>query len=263
LAPQLRNYEKRPQQVTVLDIPLVGNADARAKVLKREGLKFQVPIKLSWLYEGNNRELSIYALVDTGAEATIFDTDFVEQMMIPWVKRETRLRLESADGSILKRSGTVQVKNVEMGVPDARLGKNKTLDLVTEVACLEPGCPLILGFDWITVQCDKVRVTTSSGLELKRALEIEEVTDFSEFGEILEQSSYVSLIQVGKWESRRLSTGKVHRIMQIIVGEDLKTQAERLAVQYRDFVEIFGKAAQASLPAHGPQDIVIDLEPGK
>jgi len=113
------------------------------------------------------------------------------------------------------------------------------------------------------VQCDKLRVTTPYGLELKRALEIEEVTDFSEFGEILEQSSYVSLIHMGKWESRCLSTGKVRRIMQIIVGEDLKTLAERLPVQYRDFVEIFGKAAQASLPAHGPQDMVIDLEPGK
>ena len=117
-------------------------------------------------------------MVNTGAEATIFDTDFVEQMMMPWMNKETRLRLESADSSILKRSGTVQVKNVEMCVPDARSGKNKTLDLVTKVTCLEPGCPLILGFDWIMVQCDKLRVTTPYGLELKRALEIEEVMDF-------------------------------------------------------------------------------------
>jgi len=48
-----------------------------------------------------------------------------------WVKRETRLRLESADGSIRKKSGTVQVKNVEICVSDARLSKHKTLDLVT------------------------------------------------------------------------------------------------------------------------------------
>jgi len=89
------------------------------------------------------------------------------------------------------------------------------------------------------------------------------VTDFSEFGEILEQSSYVSLIHVGKWESRRLSTGKVRRIMQIIVNEDLKTLAKRLPVQYREFVKTFGKVAQASLPAHRPQDMIIDLEPGK
>jgi len=67
LAPQLSNYKTRPQQVAVLDIHLVGNADAWAKVLKHEGLKFPVPIKLSWLYEGNKRELSINALVDTAA----------------------------------------------------------------------------------------------------------------------------------------------------------------------------------------------------
>jgi len=252
LAPQLSDYEKRPQQVAVSDIYLVGNADARVKILKREELKFLVPVKLSCTYEGNIREISINALVDTGVEATIFDMDFVEQMMILWVKTETRLRLESADGSRLETLGTVQVKNVEMCMPDARSGKNKTLDLMTEVVYLEPGCPLILGFDWITAQCDKLRVTTPYGLEPKRALEIEEVTDFSEFGEIREQSSYVGLIHVGKWESRRLSTGKVCRIMQIIVGEDLKTLAERLPVQYRDFIKIFGKAAQASLPAHGP-----------
>jgi len=82
LAPQLSDHEKRPQQVAVSDIPLVGNADIRAKVLKCKGLKFLVPVKISWLYEGNKRELSINALVDTGAEATIFDNDFVEQMMI-------------------------------------------------------------------------------------------------------------------------------------------------------------------------------------
>jgi len=73
----------------VLDIFLVGKADAWAKVLKYEGLKFLVPVKLSWLYEGNKRELSINALVDTGVKATIFDIDFVEQIMMPCAKRET------------------------------------------------------------------------------------------------------------------------------------------------------------------------------
>jgi len=83
-------------------------------------------------------------------------------------------------------------------MPDASSGKNKTLDLVTEVAYLKPGCALILSFHWITTQCDKLSVTTSYGLKLKRALEIEEVTDFCEFGEMLEQSSYVGLKHVGK-----------------------------------------------------------------
>jgi len=82
LGPQLSDHEKRPQQVAVWDISLVGNADARAKVLKCEGVKFLVSVKLSWTYEGNIREISINALVDTGAEATMFDTDFVVQIII-------------------------------------------------------------------------------------------------------------------------------------------------------------------------------------
>jgi len=53
LAPQLSDHEKSPQQVAVSDIPLVGKADTRAKVLKREELKFLVPVKLSWLCETN------------------------------------------------------------------------------------------------------------------------------------------------------------------------------------------------------------------
>jgi len=105
--------------------------------------------------------ITVNALIDTGAELTILDADFVEQMMMPLVKRENRLRLESADGSLLKRSGTVQVKQVQLEVPDARSGKQKIIDLVTEFACLEPGCPLLLGFDWITAHCDKLTVTFS------------------------------------------------------------------------------------------------------
>jgi len=54
-----------------------------------EGLQFLVPVKLSWLYKANNRELCINALVDTGTETILFDTDFVLQMMMRWVKRET------------------------------------------------------------------------------------------------------------------------------------------------------------------------------
>jgi len=36
-----------------------------------------------------------------------------------------------------------------------------------------------------------------------------------------------------------------------------------LPTQYRDFVRIFGKEAQATLPAHGEQDMTIDLKPRK
>jgi len=56
--------------------------------------------------------------------------------MMPLVKRENRLRLEGADSLLLKRSGIECVQIVQMEVPDARSGRNKTHDLVAEVACL-------------------------------------------------------------------------------------------------------------------------------
>jgi len=148
-------------------------------------------------------------------------------------------------------------------VHDSRSGKLKLLALVTEVACLEPGCLLILGFGWITAHCAKLRVTSPYCVELKRRLEIEEVTDFSEFDEILEHAKYVGLIHMGKMEFPRVPTSQAFDVMQITAAENLQGLVERLPTQYRDFVRILGKEAQAALPAHGEQDMTIDLEPGK
>jgi len=171
--------------------------------------------------------------------------------------------LKSANSSLVKRSVTVQVKQVQLEVPDARSGKQKILDLVTEVVCLEPGCPLILGFDWITWHGYKLRVTSPYGLELKRALEIEEVTDFSKLDEIPEHAKYVGLIYVGKMESPRVPTSQAFDVMQIIATENQQGLAERLPTQYRDFVRNFGKEVQAALPAPVEHDMTIELKPGK
>jgi len=271
LATLISALEKRPRTVVASDILLARNpvsnfsllGKSSAKVLRPGGMKFLIHVKLSWVYGGNTRVITVNALIDTGAEVTILDTHFVEQMIMRWVKSEKRLRLETADGSLLKRSGTVQVKQVQLEVPDVRSGKQKILDLVTEVACLEPGCALILGFDWITAHCDKLRVTSPYGLELKRALENEEVTDLSKFDEILEHAKYVGLIHVGEMESPRVPTGQAFGVMKITAAVNLQGLAERLPTVYRDFVRIFGKEAQAALPAHGEQDMTIDLEPGK
>jgi len=84
---------------------------------------FHTPIRLSCVYGGNIKVITINVLIDTSAKVTILETDFVKQMIMPWVKRENRLRLESADGSLLKRSGTVQVKQVQLEVHNTRLGK--------------------------------------------------------------------------------------------------------------------------------------------
>jgi len=88
--------------------------------------------------------------------------------------------METADTSRLKRSGTVQVKQVLVEVPDAISGKQKILNLVIEVACLNQHCPLILEFDWITAHCDKLIVTSSYTLDLKGTLEIEDVIHFQD-----------------------------------------------------------------------------------
>jgi len=82
------------------------------KELRPGGMKFHIPVKLSWVYSGNTKVITGNTLIDTGAEVTILDMDFVVQMMIPGVKRENRLRLESADGCLLKTLRTVQLKQV-------------------------------------------------------------------------------------------------------------------------------------------------------
>ena len=156
------------------------------------------------------------------------DADFREQIMITWVKREKGQQLEGADGLLRKRSGIVQVQNVQMEVLDARLGHDKTLDLVAEVACLEPGCRLILGFHWITAYWKKLKVTRPNGLELNCTFEIEEGTDFSEFGEILERSQYVARMHVRELDTRRRADGTMRRVMKITAAEDLDPLASHL-----------------------------------
>jgi len=148
-------------------------------------------------------------------------------------------------------------------VPDARSCERKILDLVTQVSKLEPGCLVIYGFGWSTVDCDKVRVTSPYGLELKRTLEILEVMHFSEFDEILEDAKDVELIHFGKMESPRVPTARALDVPQITAVENLHALAGRLPTQYRDFVRFFGKEALAALTEHGEQDIIIDLDPEK
>ena len=87
--------------------------------------------------------------------------------------------------------------------------------------------------------------------------------DFSDFDEIQEYAKYLGLIYVGEMESPRVATGHAFDVMQITAAEDLQGLAERLPTKYRDFVRVLGKEAQAALPAHGEQDMTINLEPGK
>jgi len=56
--------------------------------------------------------------------------------MMPWFKQENRLTLESANGSLFNRSGTIEVKEVQLEVPNTKARKQKIIDLVTNVAFL-------------------------------------------------------------------------------------------------------------------------------
>ena len=66
---------------TVSNIYLDGKSGAKS--LKHGGLKFHVPVKLFWDYGVNKRDISFNTLIDIGAKVTIFDVDFVKQMIMP------------------------------------------------------------------------------------------------------------------------------------------------------------------------------------
>jgi len=68
---------------------------------------------------------------------------------------------------------------------------------------------------------DKLKVTSPNGVELKCTLEIEDITDFSEFDEILVHAKYVILIHVGEMKSPQVPTGQAFNVMQIIGAENL------------------------------------------
>jgi len=87
----ISGLEKRPRTVAALDISLSLNpvsifslvGKSSAKVLRPGGMEFHIPGKLSCVYCGYTRVITIKALIDTGAEMTILDMDFINQMMMP------------------------------------------------------------------------------------------------------------------------------------------------------------------------------------
>jgi len=91
LATLISALEKRSRRVAASDISLARDPVSNfslvgkpsAKVLRPGGMKFHIPVKLSWVYSGNTSVITVNALIDTGAEVTILDTHFVEQMMMP------------------------------------------------------------------------------------------------------------------------------------------------------------------------------------
>ena len=71
--------------------------------------------------------------------------------------------------------------------------------------------------------------------------------------------SFWADIEVVEWD--RLETLRVAHIQFTDAAGN--SVADRLPPQYRQFAQLFSREAQQQLPEHGPQDMTIDLEPGK
>jgi len=77
--------EKRQCTVVVSDISMARNPvsnfslllKSSVKVLRPCGMKFHIRVKLSWVYGGNTRVITVNALIDTGVKVTILDAQFV------------------------------------------------------------------------------------------------------------------------------------------------------------------------------------------
>ena len=235
---------------------------------------FIIKVAVKFLYEGKWKEITHDALIDTGAECSVYDIGYVEKELLPWKKREHRLRILGADGRRLDKSGIAQVTGLTMKVYDSKGKSLRETDLTTEIMELNDaahGCPLILGWDWLQKNVEKIAIDRPA-LEFYQPVEIQEVHDHSEWEEALEDSAWIGIVKVnsmGKsfWadievvEWDRLETLRVAHIQFTDAAGN--SVADRLPPQYRQFAQLFSREAQQQLSEHGSEDMTIDLEPGK
>jgi len=85
LATLISALKNRPRTMAASDILLAGNhvsnffllCKSSAEVLRPGGIKFHIPVKLSWVYGGNTRLITMNAIIDMGAEVKFLYQDFV------------------------------------------------------------------------------------------------------------------------------------------------------------------------------------------
>ena len=161
-----------------------------------------------------------------------------------------------------------------MKVYDSKGKSLRETGLTTEIMELNDaphGCPLILGWDWLQKNVEKIAIDRPA-LEFYQPVEIQGVHDHTEWEEALEDSAWIGIVKVnsmGKsfWadieivEWDRLETLRVAHIQFTDAAGN--SVADRLPPQYRQFAQLFSREAQQQLPEHASQDMTIDLEPGK
>ena len=94
---------------------------------------FLLPITISWKYLKQLKELLFDTLVDTGVDYSVLDIDFMERQLLPWTRREKSVQIRGINGSLCKYSGKVQVKGLQIRVPNLKTGQIKKTSLQMEV----------------------------------------------------------------------------------------------------------------------------------
>jgi len=273
--------DKRPHLEAGVDDILFKDSWVGKSEETRKGRAFLIPVSISWVHLGQLRNLSFEALLDTGADVSVFDIDFVERQLLPWTRRERPLRMRGIDGSLCKRSGKVQVKGLQLEITDSGTKRSRNTAFTAEAMTFGDRkvnhFPLILGMDWIQTHIHKIDIR-ARGVEFAEQIDLVEVHTHENWDNAVEEARYIGMINCERvnyahdmhhktsqadamdWATKRIRTVSAGSQWTDASGEAVEL---RLPVQYRPFAEVFSREAQQSLPAHGPHDMEINLEPGK
>ena len=188
---------KKPKTVPVASDPEVSDTSKVPQTvhINKSPKSFLIKVVISWDYMGNRKDLEVLALVDTGAECSVFDISFVEENLLPWKQRATPLRIVGADGSRCQRAGRIQAVGLTLEATDARTGKRRQTPFVAETMDMKEKYPLILGWDWLHAHVDKIH-TRTPGIEFPPEVELVEVHDNSEWEEVIRANTWIGHISI-------------------------------------------------------------------
>ena len=273
LATSPEAHEKRPKLVPVATDPEVRATSKSPKtvVLNPNKKCLLLQMNVTWDYFGVKKSVPVKALIDTGAEVSVFDIGFVERNLLPWRRREEPLRMLSADGSEFKRAGKFRVIDLALEGTDIRTGKTRSFPLATETMDFKDRADMILGWDWLHENVKAIH-TKDLGLEFGAEVDLVEVTDQKGWEAVTEANSWigaVSIERINNTSHAKISMIRYDQLEPQVIGTIRWTDKDggdislRLPPQYRQFAEVFSQERIHSLPAHGPHDMEIDLVDGK
>ena len=189
----------------------------------------------------------------------------------------------------MKKSGKVIITSVDLKVQDARSKKDRTFRPNFEVADLGPDEDIVLGMDWFSLAVEKIVIGPPAGLEFKSPISTIK-SNTVEFNNVLQSAAYIGVITIDidtemkgllkrsfnfdvdsnttfhcpdtcNEPERHIHWKKGNRVMSINISDEDKVLMENVPVYYHEFHKVFGKEMQLAFPAHGPQDIAINLKP--